>query len=517
MKKTEILVIGAGLAGCIASLIAADAGLSVTIITSKTSPNDLNTGRAQGGIIYKGKKDSSKILAQDIFIAGCKFGYMPAIKQLAELGPKLIDDIFLKKLNIPFDRKNDKDFDLTSEGAHSVPRIIHSKDETGKIIYEYVFNYVKNHKNIMVLENTIAIDLLTSGHSSVNTDYLYQPQICAGVHAYNKTLKKVITILAKETILATGGLSGLFLHSTNPDFSRGDGIAMAKRAGVRLLNMEYIQFHPTGLYHPTKNRFLLSESLRGEGAVLLDNNGKEFMHEYHPQGNLAPRDVTARAIYDQMIKYKTHFVFLDISHRDKEWIQKRFPHITSVCKEYGYDITKAPVPVVPVAHYSCGGIMTDLNGKTSMKNLRAVGEVACTGVHGANRLASTSLLECLVWGYTTSKDIIKNKSNFSEYIDVHPWKYEHEPQDLSLIYQDWQTLRNTMWNYVGPVRSPKRLERANTILSNLRLEVENFYDKADLSDELIGLRNGIDAALTVLHEAMRNTKSLGCHYYNTSS
>ncbi|OVE74101.1 L-aspartate oxidase [bacterium B13(2017)] len=512
MIKSDLLIIGAGLAGCIAAIRAADKGLKVTLLTSKFNPDDCNTGRAQGGIIYKGENDSPEKLISDIFQAGCEIGYIPAIEQIANTGPKAIEKMLFERLQVPFDCNSQGKVDLTSEGAHSVPRIIHNADSTGKTIYEYIYKNIINHSNIEVHNSYTAIDLLTSGHSSTNPQDFYKPQLCFGVYAFHVPSKKVETFIAQDTVLATGGLGGLYLHSTNPESSRGDGIAMAKRAGARLMNMEYIQFHPTGLYHPSKKRFLLSEALRGEGAVLLNHLGEPFMEKYHPLKNLAPRDIIARAIYDQMMTYKTHYVFLDITFKKKHWIQKRFPLITTICEEYGYDITKKPVPVVPVAHYTCGGVLTDLQGKTNIDNLRAIGEVACTGLHGANRLASTSLLECVVWGITCADDIIKSKSKTFEPPPFLPWKYQHEPHDLALIYQDWQTLRNTMWNYVGPLRSLKRLERANTILTNLRWEVENFYKKSELCDELIGLRNGIEASLVVLHEAMRNQKSKGCHY-----
>lgn len=513
MIHTDLLVIGSGLAGCITALKAADAGVKVTLVSSKTELDDCSTGRAQGGIIYKGINDSPEMLISDIWKSGCAMGFLPAIKELAELGPKFIEEIFFERLKIPFDTKINGELDLTAEGAHSVHRIIHSTDQTGKTILKYVLEAVNIHKNITLFSGFTAIDLLTTGHSSINAQDIYKPQHCFGAYVFDIKSKKVITIIANETVLATGGVGGLYLHSTNPDTSRGDGIAMAHRAGVRTINMEYIQFHPTGLYHPTKPRFLLSEALRGEGAILINHLGQEFMTEYHELKNLAPRDVVARAIYDQMEKFKKNFVYLDISHKKAEWIQSRFPNITKVCKEYGYDITSSPVPVVPVAHYTCGGILTDLKGNTNIKGLRAVGEVACTGIHGANRLASTSLLECLVFGALVAEDVVKNMSEIFNPPEILQWQYEHEHEDLSLIYQDWQTLKNTMWNYVGPVRSPKRLERAQAILTNLRFETENFYDKSELSDELIGLRNGIETALLVLHDAMRNTKSIGCHYY----
>jgi len=513
MIETDLLVIGSGLAGCITALFSADSGMKVILVTSSIKENQCNTAKAQGGIIYKGKNDSHNLLVGDIWKAGCKFGSLEAIEKLVSSGANDIEDVFFERLQIPFDKDSQGNLDLTSEGAHSISRIIHCKDSTGSIIHQHVMQAVSNHNNIEILKNSTAIDLLTTSHSSLEVKDIYQENRCFGAYIFSSKTKKVLTIIAKDTVLATGGLGGLFLHSSNSEAARGDGIAMARRAGARIVNMEFIQFHPTGLFHPAKKRFLLSESLRGEGAKLINHLGEEFMHEYHEQKDLAPRDIVARAIYDQMIRFEKQFVYLDISHKDSDWIRKRFPLITSTCLDYGYDLTKEPVPVVPVAHYTCGGILVDLQGNTNIKSLKAVGEVSCTGVHGANRLASSSLLECLVWGRSAAKDIFANKKKSFTFPKVSPWKYEYETQDKALIYQDWQTLRNTMWNYVGPVRSYRRLERANTILANLRWGIENFYNQAELSDEIIGLRNGIDAALTVLHAAIRNKKSKGCHFY----
>lgn len=511
--RTQVLVIGAGLGGCVTALVAADAGMDVVLVSTKTTAEDCSTGRAQGGIIYKGEKDSPAMLARDTWKAGCERGFIPAIRTLSALGPKYVERILLNKLSIPFNRNTSDHLDLTAEGAHSVSRIIHASDMTGSAIHEGMMNAVLKNPRIHLYSGVTAIDLLTTGHSSVNPQDVYKKQECFGAYVFDGATKKVHTIVANETVLATGGVGGLYLHSTNSEGNRGDGIAMAHRAGVRTLNMHYIQFHPTGLYHPTKQRFLLSEALRGEGAVLVNHKGERFMSAYHPLADLAPRDVVVRAIYDQMEKHKTHFVYLDISQKKSQWIKKRFPQISQVCREYGYDLEEGPVPVVPVAHYTCGGVFSDLRARTSLSRLRAVGEVSCTGLHGANRLASTSLLECVVWGVLAAEDIVRGIHTPFNPPEFFPWQYQHQHEDMALIYQDWQTLRNTLWNYVGPVRSPRRLDRANMILTNLRFEIENFYKKAELSEELIGLRNGIETALLILHEAMRNLQSLGCHYY----
>ena len=348
--RTQVLVIGAGLAGCVTALVAADAGLDVVLVSTKTAAEDCSTGRAQGGIIFKGEKDSPAMLTEDTWKAGCERGFLPAIRTLSVLGPRYVEKILLNRLSIPFDRKPSGLLDLTAEGAHSVSRIIHASDMTGNAIHEGMMKAVTDNPRIRLYAGVTAIDLLTTGHSSVNTQNIYKRQECFGAYVFDCATKRVHAIIANETVLATGGVGGLYLHSTNSEGNRGDGIAMAHRAGVRTLNMHYIQFHPTGLYHPNKPRFLLSEALRGEGAVLVNNQGERFMSAYHPLADLAPRDVVARAIYDQMEKHKSHFVYLDISHKKAQWIRKRFPHISEVCQEYGYDLAQGPVPVVPVAH-----------------------------------------------------------------------------------------------------------------------------------------------------------------------
>jgi L-aspartate oxidase len=313
-------------------------------------------------------------------------------------------------------------------------------------------------------------------------------------------------------VLATGGLGRIFLHTSNPPGSCGDGVAMAYRAGARCLNMQFVQFHPTTLF-VGEERFLLSESLRGEGARLTDGAGREFMTAYHPDGSLAPRDIVARGIHQMMHETGSPCAYLDISHKPADWVRRRFPGIEARCREMGLDLTSQPIPVVPAAHYSCGGIAVDLWGRSSMKRLWAAGEVSCTGLHGANRLASTSLLECLVWG-TRAGEQAAECVRRDDYLlpDIALWQYEKEPMDPALVAQDWLTIRQTMWNYVGLVRSRRRLMRAHQILRELHLEVMRFYAQTGLNDHLISLRNGIQAALAVLLAAMEARESRGCHY-----
>jgi L-aspartate oxidase len=340
----------------------------------------------------------------------------------------------------------------------------------------------------------------------------YRHPTVVGAYLLERGSGQVRPMLAHQTVLATGGLGQVYLHTTNPQGSRGDGIAMARRAGARLLNLEYIQFHPTALVHG-KGRLLLTEALRGEGARITDMAGQPFLRAVHPAGELAPRDVVARAIHQRMLERDEPYVLLDISFKPAAWIRERFPGLTQQCHEHGFDLTAGPVPVVPAAHYSCGGVAVDSDGRTTLANLRAAGEVSCTGVHGANRLASTSLLEGLLWGWRSGKSAAESLAREARPLPpVRPWQPENEPVDPALIAQDWMVVRHTMWNYVGLLRSEKRLDRAERILSELRVEIEDFYRSGTMSDELLGLRNGVQTALAIHRAASDNHVSRGCHY-----
>ncbi|MGI8905108.1 MAG: L-aspartate oxidase [Candidatus Sumerlaeaceae bacterium] len=524
MIKTDLLIIGSGIAGCSAALAAGEAGLEVTILTKSMDPRrSTATEWAQGGIIYKGEGDSPELLAQDIFRAGAEFGNEAAIQQLAQLGPAYVEEYLINKVGVPFDRKPDHLLDITEEAAHSVRRIIHVADLTGRAVEDRLVEAIAKYPNIKFVTGAIALDLLTLSHHSKRPSDVYAPPSCVGVYAFFQENGKVEPVLAGETLLATGGLGQLYLHSTNPRSARGDGVAMAYRAGARLLNMEYIQFHPTALYQDglspaqsNKASFLISEAVRGEGGVLIRRTGESFMERYHPLASLAPRDVVARAIQTEMLEHDEPCVFLDITMKEPEWVKRRFPNIYEKCMAIGIDMTQQPIPVVPAAHYACGGIAVDLQGRTSIQRLRAAGEVACTGVHGANRLASTSLLEGLVWGVEAAKSVAQECANQTSdgyyFPEISEWRYENEPADPALILQDWLTIKYTMWNYVGLVRTTRRMKRARAILRELQTEIEYFYERARLSDEVIGLRNGCQAALAVLFAALENRTSRGGHY-----
>lgn len=513
--KADVLIIGSGLAGCAAALAAAKRGVAVTVVTKNVSPEEGNTFYAQGGIIYRGVKDSPEALAKDIIAAGAGLCLPEAVELLSREGPRLCKELLVDELRVPFDEVEDEEgeFHLTAEAAHSVPRILHHRDLTGQAIERAMVRVLGGYPNVTVLTNMTAIDLLTLSHHSLTPQDIYRPPACVGAYVLNQSSGEVMPVLAKETVLAAGGLGAIFLHTTNPPSARGDGIAMAYRAGARCVNLHYIQFHPTALYHPG-GRFLISEALRGEGARLIDSRGREFMAAYHPAGSLAPRDVVARGIHQMMLETGAPCAYLDISDKPADWIRSRFPTIHARCLGLGIDVTKEPVPVVPAAHYSCGGIAVDGWGHSSLDRLYAVGEVACTGVHGANRLASASLLECLVWGTRAGERAAQQirGGRAYDFPEIAPWRYEGEQADPALIAQDWLTIRHTMWNYVGLVRSSKRLDRAHEILRELQIEIERFYRRAEVTDAMIGLRNGVQTALAVLLAATEARESRGCHY-----
>lgn len=514
---TDVLVIGTGIAGCSAALAAAREGAEVTVVTRAREVTESNTFYAQGGIVARAPGDSPELLAADIERAGDGLCDPEAVMLLAREGPDLVKELLIDELQVPFDREGD-DFHWTLEGAHSVARVLHVKDETGAPIENALIGACRREKNIRWLVATTAVDLLTLSHDSLDPTDRYDPPTVVGAHVLDRKTGEVRPVLARETILATGGLGQVYLHTTNPQGARGDGIAMARRAGARLLNLEFIQFHPTALIHP-KGRLLLSEALRGEGARITDAAGNSFLGEVHPDAELAPRDVVARAIHQRMLERDEPHALLDISHKPAEWIRDRFPGLTQRCLEYGFDLTAGPIPVVPAAHYSCGGVSVDSEGATTLGHLRAAGEVSCTGVHGANRLASTSLLEGLLWGWRSGRAAVRaiGAEPLRVATQIRPWQPEFEPVDPALIAQDWLVVRNTMWNYVGLLRSEKRLDRAGRILGELRDEIEDFYRRGTMSDELLGLRNGIQTALAIHRAASDNRVSKGTHYRENGS
>ncbi len=517
--ETDVLIIGSGIAGLSTALAVSDAtgkgGLSTTIVTCGPDAEASNTWQAQGGIIYKGLSGNAEDLVNDILQAGCGINHVPAARQLAELGPQIVESILLKRANIDFDKENSK-YHLTREGAHSEARILHRGDQSGQAILAGLDALVRKSPQIGRLPKTTAVNLLMTSHHEKNRSRRHDPSRCFGAFVYDQKTGEVYPIFATHTILATGGIGELYLYHTNSSHARGDGIALGYRAGCRLSNLEYVQFHPTTFFHPSARRFLVSEALRGEGAILLNQSGERFLGRYLPgveTPELASRDRVAWAIHQEILRTETPCVYLDISFKDSKWIQERFPFVYRSCLAHDIDITKEPIPVIPSAHYHCGGIWTDLTGRTTLENLWAVGEVACTGLHGANRLASTSLLEGLVWGTRAGESIVEEIGRKPTPIrpEIDPWKAELTEVDPSFLKQDWFTLKSTMWNYVGLIKTDARLERAEGILSELSRGIESFYQNARLSDELIGLRHASMTSLLILDSCKKNPRSLGCY------
>jgi L-aspartate oxidase len=513
--RTDCLVIGAGLAGSAYALHAARAGLDVLML-SLGGASDANSNQAQGGIIYDTAPDTD-LLASDIMEASDGTANPAAVGQLVKEGPAAVRDLLIEELDVGFDRHEDGSLEFTREGGHSARRIIHAKDLTGHAILAAVAKCVDSTPRITRRTGSIAIDLLTLSHNTDTPEDRYAPLTCFGAYVFQKDSDEPVAIVARKTILATGGLGQIFQHSTNWPGTVGHGIAMAYRVGARLIDLEYVQFHPTVFYGRNAPRFLITEALRGEGAVLINIKGERFMDEVHPRGSLAPRDIVSRAIHNEMAGSGESCAYLDLSALDSDYLRERFPSIYQRCLEHGVDITREHIPVVPAAHYSCGGVHTNLNGRTNVRNLNAIGETACTGLHGANRLASTSLLECLTGAKFTAKadagEIAANKFNLPE---PRLWKSPPGEADPTLVHQDLSLVQQTMWNYAGIVRSPRRLTRARRILLELREEIQSFYRDCRLTPELVELRNAVQTALLVVHAASLNPRSKGCHYVETN-
>lgn len=515
--ETDVLILGCGIAGATAALQLAEAGLKVTVVTRAAEPSDSNTSWAQGGIIYKGRDDSPELLAREIERAGAGLCNPRAVRILAEEGPALVENILIDKVGVQFDHAPEGGLALAREGGHSIPRIAHAADATGQAITAALLAAVRAQPNVQMLTGHTAIDLLTPSHHSRNRLTLYDPQACVGAYLLDQANTRVVRCLARETVLATGGLGQIFLRTTNPPGARGDGLAMAYRAGARVINAEFIQFHPTTFYHPHAAPFLISEAVRGAGARLVHANGEPFMHKYDAEWkDLAPRDVVARSMHQEMLLRDVPNVYLDMrNYISENAIHTHFPHISHDCLAAGVDPTCELVPVVPAAHYSCGGVWVDDWGQTTIEQLYAVGEVACTGLHGANRLASTSLLEGLVWGDRAARHIgqrLKESPKPDPY-DIPPWQESGtEWPDPALISQDMTSVKNMMWNYVGLVRTTPRLQRALHELRNLESEIEQFYRRTRVTDGLVGLRNAVRSAVIVAAAAWENKTSRGCHY-----
>lgn len=518
--KTDFLIIGSGIAGLTFAIKAAEHG-RVAIITKK-AVMDSNTNMAQGGIASVfGEQDSYDLHIQDTLASGDGLCNENVVEMVVKDGPDCIRELIDLgvKFNENFETAQGQQpaLDLGREGGHSQNRIVHALDMTGREVEAVLIDHARNNSNISIFENYLAIDLIT--HSKrmkrglVTTTH---EDICCGAYVLDRTSRQVLTFSAGVVLLATGGAGKVYLYTSNPDIATGDGVAMAYRAGATLANLEFVQFHPTCLYHPAAKNFLISEAVRGEGGILINSAGEPFMARYDALKDLACRDVVARAIDTELKKSGEDSVFLDISHKEARFIKQRFPNLYQNCQTYGIDMTCEPIPVVPAAHYLCGGVVTDMFGRTDVRQLYAIGETACTGLHGANRLASNSLLEALVYARRAADQAIKELRNFNfdSIPEIPDWDDTGttDSDELIMVSHNWDEIRRLMWNYVGIVRSDKRLERAQRRIEIVQKEIREYYWNFKVSGDLIELRNLATVAELIIRCATHRKESRGLHY-----
>lgn len=504
MNSFDVLIIGSGAAGLTQALnLSTD--LKIAII-AKGPLDDGSTRWAQGGIAaVLDELDSVEQHVDDTLAAGGGLCVRERVSHIVERSTRAIN--WLIEEGVTFTKQADK-YHLTREGGHSRRRIIHSDDATGKAVSDTLISQAKARSNITIFEQHIAVDLITQADPDSSK------LRCGGAYVLDNKTGKVLTFSARFVTLATGGASKVYLYTSNPDGSSGDGIAMAWRAGCRIANMEFNQFHPTCLFHPKAKSFLITEALRGEGAILKLPNGERFMHKFDDRGELAPRDIVARAIDHEMKRLGSDCMFLDISHQPKSFIENHFPTVYQKCLEFGIDITREPIPVVPAAHYTCGGIHVDTNGATDLDNLYAIGECSYTGLHGANRMASNSLLECLVYGMESALHINQQAESVAPITYSPQWDSSQvtDSDEDVIISHNWDELRRFMWDYVGIVRTKKRLERANHRISLLKKEIHEYYSNYRVSSDLIELRNLADVAELIIRSARQRNESRGLHF-----
>lgn len=507
MERFDFLVIGGGIAGLSYALKVAAHG-SVAVLFKK-DPNMSSTLWAQGGIAAVSEPDDTfELHVEDTLACGAGLCDPAIVDLVVREGPERVAE--LVAMGAKFDKGEHGEFHLHREGGHSRRRIFHAGDATGFEIQRTLLKAVQEHPSIKCFTSSNAIDLLTTHKLKVE---LNKPNKALGAYVLrdNKTIEP---ILADKILVATGGAGKIYLYTSNPDVATGDGIAMCYRAGARVANMEFFQFHPTCLYHPQAKSFLITEAMRGEGAKLIRANGESFMHKYHPQAELAPRDVVARAIDYEMKTRGDDYVLLDISHRPAEFIKDHFPTVYHKCLSFGFDLTKAPVPVVPAAHYLCGGVMCDEHGRTDIQDLYVAGECSWTGLHGANRLASNSLLEGVVFGHRAALHSIENRNSRPSDARPEPWNPGNavDSDEQVVITQNWDEIRRTMWNYVGIVRTTKRLERALHRIELMQREIQEYYRQSIVTSDLLELRNLSLVAELVIRSALARKESRGLHY-----
>jgi L-aspartate oxidase len=514
--KSDYLIIGSGIAGLSLALKAASVGTAA--IVTKKETMDASTNYAQGGIAsVLDPKDSFDLHIADTVKSGAGLCNEQVVRMVVTNGPAMIKELISLGVNFSHNKTQTEGLDLTQEGGHSRRRIVHTEDLTGQEVERALIHNVEKNNNIQIYENHMAIDLITTskfirrGLSTNETE-----ETCWGAYVLDIITGKVKTFLARIIILATGGAGKVYLYTSNPDIATGDGVAIGYRAGAKVANMEFVQFHPTCLYHPMEKNFLISESVRGEGGRLIDKKGNHFMEHYHPLKDLALRDIVARSIDAELKKSGDECVYLDISHRSKKFIKNRFPNIYKRCLELNVDITQEPIPVVPAAHYMCGGLLTDKQGRTNITNLYAIGEVACTGLHGANRLASNSLIEALVFARFAFEDSAKMLSGKDD--DKFPHVPLWDPGSATdsdesvVVSHNWDEVRRLMWNYVGIVRTNKRLIRAKRRIEVIQQEIKEYYWDFIITRDLLELRNLATVAELIITSANMRKESRGLHY-----
>ena len=481
------------------------------LLVSKTEAELSNSAWAQGGIACAvDPEDSVEAHVEDTIVSGADLGDKVVIKKILSEARQSLED--LEKLGVSFARESIEasEYDLGHEGGHNARRILHAGDATGKVMIEALLNAVRSNERIKTLEHHMAIDLVNTGWLGLEGE-----NRCVGAYFLNKKNGEIVAARAGHVIMATGGAGKVYLYTSNPDVATGDGLAMAWRAGLPICNLEMVQFHPTCLFHPEAKSFLISEAVRGEGGILLNAGGEAFMERYDSRKELAPRDIVARAIDHEMKRRGDACVFLDISHKSKEFIQKRFPTIYETCLRYGIDIAETPIPVVPAAHYFCGGIAAGVDGATMLDGLSVCGEVAHTGLHGANRLASNSLLEGMVCARLMSERLLADKALWQrEQVEIPAWQLGNAvPSDEAVVVEhNWNEVRTCMWDYVGIVRTNKRLERASRRIENLRQEIRQYYLDYLVTSDVLELRNITDVAAIVVQSAQQRKESRGLHY-----